>query len=717
MLLMWKLYTVSIVSLILLQYSVVLVDGVNNDENFYFANSNNKFLYKQKEDCENNFYFDFDYFQCRLCDLNFNLRPSGQRDECICSENSTEIITYDNILKRPVCEKDANASKKFKSLCSFYTVNATAFSTLRKAVRIYPKPQNQNCSCDEKLNENYHGEYCIKKELFKDYKNYENYEYLPLTKSLNLRYELKFVVFFCKVLHIRSQCNFLANLCVLTLFDIKKNGPCYPFFSQQNQQKGLFPDQNINEGNEYDGGEKIKPFLFFNNERSSERSSETLDLSFETLDQSNNTLNFTLVSYNLEGTLVEMRPFKLSDLNLCQLSPPVNIWQSKVQFGRNFFNKCTINLREIYKLGFLKTKFISIFLNFYKNQENILKNVPVLIRSPSTVNQNAETNEWQLIKRFFLIDTISGRQLKPDGKNSSTKVNNAPSESSFNKEFSQIIFAKNIELQFHIKENAEVETDRRNVIKMPTLIIEYGVLNITERSNRYKNSSSIDNVDDYLYNVETSFKITFIKRPNLNVFFQIILPILLSMSLICALFQTYFWKIRQQKIEYDLRTLMNFLINLLATISNSLFIFVALITSYILFLYKTQHKRIFLMLPLKKEEEIVGLLLSIALIFKIIKLMKIFCDIAGFDIFFIDFERPKYHAENIFNTSMPKSHPGTPSIASSIKPMISSPSQSNECVSAWRNYFIANEWQELMTKRKISIHLHVVFVITTLMVC
>lgn len=88
----------------------------------------------------------------------------------------------------------------------------------------------------------------------------------------------------------------------------------------------------------------------------------------------------------------------------------------------------------------------------------------------------------------------------------------------------------------------------------------------------------------------------------------------------------------------------------------------------------------------------------------------------NFDIFFIDFERPKSSNDHNFFHGSNKSHPGTPSISSSLKPTISSPSPTNECVSAWRNYFIANEWQELMTKRKISIHLHVVFVVGALLV-
>lgn len=97
------------------------------------------------------------------------------------------------------------------------------------------------------------------------------------------------------------------------------------------------------------------------------------------------------------------------------------------------------------------------------------------------------------------------------------------------------------------------------------------------------------------------------------------------------------------------------------------------------------------------------------------RISAIFYDMSTFDIFFIDFERPKSSNDNFFHGSN-KSHPGTPSISSSLKPTISSPSPANECVSAWRNYFIANEWQELMTKRKISIHLHIVYVVGTLLV-
>jgi Meckelin (Transmembrane protein 67) len=198
--------------------------------------------------------------------------------KCICDKNSTEVFEYDNILRRPICEK---GSRQFSAKCPLRYVNATTFSSLRKSVRIFRGVRNENCSCNEKNNENYRGEYCIKSELLKDLKNHQYYKNLPLTQTLNLNNELKFIIFFCKVLHQRNSCNYLANLCVLTHYDLDKNGPCHPFYKQQNQQNGISIDDSSTEGSEFDGGEKMKPFLFFKNQKSTKTLLEkTVDFSF-----------------------------------------------------------------------------------------------------------------------------------------------------------------------------------------------------------------------------------------------------------------------------------------------------------------------------------------------------------------------------------------------------------------------------------------------------
>lgn len=194
----------------------------------------------------------------------------------MCDNNSTEVFVYDNILRRPICEKGGGKLNATK--CSMRFVNATRFSSVRKAVRIF---RDEKCLCDEKGNENYRGEYCIKNELFKDLKNYQYYKNLPLTQTLNLSQELKYIIFFCKVLHQRNYCNYLANLCVLTHYDLDKNGPCFPFYKQQNQQNGISVDDNASEGSEFDGGEKLKPFLFFKTQKSTKALIEkSIDFSY-----------------------------------------------------------------------------------------------------------------------------------------------------------------------------------------------------------------------------------------------------------------------------------------------------------------------------------------------------------------------------------------------------------------------------------------------------
>lgn len=76
------LLTLFILNICLLQYTTS-----DDDENFYFANNNNKFFYNINKNCPPNYYFDVDYFKCRLCDQNFNL---------MASKNSKFVLSINN---------------------------------------------------------------------------------------------------------------------------------------------------------------------------------------------------------------------------------------------------------------------------------------------------------------------------------------------------------------------------------------------------------------------------------------------------------------------------------------------------------------------------------------------------------------------------------------------------------------------------------------------
>jgi hypothetical protein len=59
---------------------VPFTSGDESDENFYYANSNNKFLFNSRRNCAPSNVFDIDYFKCRLCDPNFNLIASDESE-------------------------------------------------------------------------------------------------------------------------------------------------------------------------------------------------------------------------------------------------------------------------------------------------------------------------------------------------------------------------------------------------------------------------------------------------------------------------------------------------------------------------------------------------------------------------------------------------------------------------------------------------------------
>lgn len=318
-----------------------------------------------------------------------------------------------------------------------------------------------------------------------------------------------------------------------------------------------------------------------------------------------------------------------------------------------------------------------------------------------------------MVKRFFLVDKESG------------KLQNTPRESIlddpafFYEQYSEITYVRSMELRFQV-----TKEDGNNQITIPLLILNYATLNLTDLQTVAKRMNRTTSDSDRSYNVPFNFKITFENKCNFNFLLEIVLPIFISLAFLMSLLQTYFYKVRQQKMEFDFPILFTFALNLISTTSTAFFGFVIVFTIYVFFVYKSQSQVVEILMPLQQHEQnLIETFIYVALSFKTIKLFKMFYDLATVDIFFIDWERPKFSNGDNFQ-SFNKAHlmqqsassPGTPSITSSLKPPVGSPSPTFDCVSAWRNYFIANEWQELITKRKISVHLHVIFVIFALLI-
>jgi hypothetical protein len=172
-------------------------------------------------------------------------------------------------LKRPICDGRKPAMPKNECQMRFVDIVSESSSIGRqRSIRVHRGNVREKCNCDLTRYEQYRDSFCIRNELLKDFKTYQQSNKNP---------DMKFIVFLCQVLHHRDYCNFLANLCVLSNYNLDRLGPCYPFYVQQTQENHFLTSNN----HEYGSNTKLKPFLFFKSGRFARNLLEkTIDFSY-----------------------------------------------------------------------------------------------------------------------------------------------------------------------------------------------------------------------------------------------------------------------------------------------------------------------------------------------------------------------------------------------------------------------------------------------------
>lgn len=238
--------------------------------------------------------------------------------------------------------------------------------------------------------------------------------------------------------------------------------------------------------------------------------------------------------------------------------------------------------------------------------------------SPNTKNYRDDAERWQLVKRFYLIDTFMGRKASTSGSGGGGGPTNGAGVGGDNEpqlSLSKISYAKSIEMRIQINDDYE-NSNEVNKISIPLLIIRYETIDMTNSSSASGGKSSQQQQSSPL-NVDFTFSIKFVKRPDVAFFFQIVLPILILLACANSLMQTIFYRIREQKSEFDFSICANFTIILLSNMANVLAILAFSIAFYVFLIYKTQRNEIEILLPLKREQTIIAILLAIALTFKV----------------------------------------------------------------------------------------------------
>ncbi|CAF1347685.1 unnamed protein product [Rotaria magnacalcarata] len=193
----------------------------------------------------------------------------------------------------------------------------------------------------------------------------------------------------------------------------------------------------------------------------------------------------------------------------------------------------------------------------------------------------------------------------------------------------------------------------------PVIVIQYEALSLTDIGK-----GTI---------VEVTFETQY--RMNLDGHIQAIwiaIGVLSGLGIIFALIQTIVWYSRAGKQTVDLEIIGKFVLFLINILGSIFFIVMAGVSLWWLIFFKREGS-VFLVLPSTSQQASFTALIIIAFILKTFDIMQLIIRQAGIDIFFIDWEKPRTGDTNN--------------------------------VSIWRTIFVANEYSEIQTFRRVSVTL------------
>lgn len=214
---------------------------------------------------------------------------------CECNQKSITKIEYDTNLRQPICSAlnctnaiECNIHSSLLRLsqpCGLkHFVEVISTSPPTKSIQIQRLPaknvdKNQitnftcppygnnlpSLECIDSKNYVRYKNYCIPNYLIKDFLNYKQFKVttnqpsMDATMANDLFKNLDFIVFLCQTMKMTGYCEHVANLCVLTLYNLEKFSPCNIFYTMQTTLISAGMDSYQT---------KLAPFLFYAKGRS-----------------------------------------------------------------------------------------------------------------------------------------------------------------------------------------------------------------------------------------------------------------------------------------------------------------------------------------------------------------------------------------------------------------------------------------------------------------
>lgn len=640
----------------------------------------------------------------------------------------------------PVCDVRHNSSSSTptaRAPCATKWLNRTASSsaTVQHVQLLSLNPSsagaNPNCTCPAKTHHlaRHHGQsVCIPLPLINDFLAYNSFALTAkpasaATAAAALYGDLATLTFFCRTMRETRACNHLANLCVLHRYRRQpRYSPCTLFQPPVDQrpqlppglkkssaasgQQAVYVDDDDDDDDDEDSF-RIKRSIRYPRLFVAAPGKDTVDLWTTKLEHAyglhgtSRYMQLIQHRYGLSGELRAMQPLSIGDLNACAATVSAEN-QRHIHFGRNVRSNCRVNVvRLMDQLGRDGAgEFVEVLLNYTEAKIDVMRPIPVLVRDAAAFEENAKADQdkWQLVSRFVTFDTFTELDNSP-----------RPAVSLFStaarlQQFRSVRYVRNIELQIRIDGS---HTERPNRIFAPLLVIDYATLNTT----------ALLTSDARAY-VEFSYAVSFTKPSSQQVqqVLDICLYVYVSLAVLHTLLQTYRYKTRQQRQFCDVDTCGRCVGFLAGNVAVALFWTVLTVAGWCVWTaYGADASTLRLLMPIDAvQQRLLDVLLYVSVPLKAALVGQQLWRLCQVDVFFVDWERPRgndghYNAKSTGLHGM-LDNATTSASVSSVGQHHNGGAYGEAGVSAWRTYFVANEWLRLGTQRKCSVLVHSVLV-------
>ncbi|KAJ8343775.1 hypothetical protein SKAU_G00311040 [Synaphobranchus kaupii] len=367
---------------------------------------------------------------------------------------------------------------------------------------------------------------------------------------------------------------------------------------------------------------------------------------------SNTKISLKVVKFDARGSFLGWEDVLGGTLQLCPDTQ--QRLDAAYLFGTTYQQSCSIPVMELLS-RYPEPVFYQLFLK-YQDREgaDMVWPVPVQhlnqVSSPGSVTTPVFTDRSMAVRRFFLVDGLTGR----DGS-----VTQQPLS---------VRYLNRLLLRVNFPTNTPTDTPPF------LLLIEYNT--VSDPANAV---------------AQVSFTVTYsMSEDDMQRDTAISLGVLGMLSILLAMLETSSWSHRAGQQYISLTTIVKFLAFLIGNLANTFFLVSFGTGVYWLIAFKGQRSTVNMVLPSSGGtlETNFIILLSLAFVFKTLQVIHMLIIQVSISIFLIDWEKPR----NAANAS------------------------AGLGVSAWRTFFVANEWNEIQTARKLNPLLQLLTVLLILQV-